>query len=249
MVSLVVKKNKNKKFTWYHWLILCFLVGMVTYRIGIYYLQHNYPDECLIAKFPLFEQPDGVTCGPTAAKMVLKYYGKDIDLKEIRKKAKTDIYVKGNIEIGGTCPEYEEQAIEYFGIPCQLKTMTLNEVKWYVSKNKPVLIVIRSDKNMWHWVVVIGYTKNKMICADPGGGLWRPDNDLFENAWKFTKDMEGVDCTVKCFACKGTGYYFEYLGPLGKCDLCGGGGELPDWHEIMVEWSGLQGNVGIVPRI
>jgi hypothetical protein len=229
-------------------LVLGLLVGLSTYWIGMTYFKYYYEEEYEIKDFPLMVQPDGVTCGPVAAQMVLKYYGKDISLKEVRKVAKTDVYIKGDIEIGGTAPEYEKIALDYFGVPCKFKSMKLNELKWHVSENRPVLVVVRSGENMWHWIVATGYTAETVIFSDPADGKrWEYSNERFNNCWSFKADMEGNDCTISCYLCKGSGYIIQGIGPLGKCDLCGGLGTLPDWHEILVEWGELRGHMAIVP--
>lgn len=231
------------------WIVLCVLTAVVTYRIGVHIL-YNYPDNHEIENFPLYTQPDGVTCGPTAIQMVLKYYGKEIDLKDIRKKAKTDIYVKGDIEIGGTAPEYEQEALEYFGVPCKFKVMNVEEIKWNVSHGRPVLVVMRSGIRMWHWEVVIGYTDNEFILADPSGGeRWIITSDIFEKSWSFLTDLNGVDCSLPCYICRGKGYIFFALNPLFKCDLCNGIGSIPDWYEILTQWGELRGHMAVVPTI
>jgi hypothetical protein len=237
---------KTKTFIW---LVIIAAAIIIAHQIDERTKTRFYPANYEIKDFPLCVQPDGLTCGPTAIKMVLKYYGHEVELKEIRKKAKTDLYVKNGIEVGGTQPEYERIAMEDLGVPCKIKSIDINFLKFFVSQNKPVITCVRSGGRLWHWVVVIGYTPDSIIIADPGDGSRQtlPTN-RFENAWSFVSDLDGTDLTNSCKACNGTGYWSDVLGPLGKCAVCDGTGKQPDWYCVLVEWGELRGHVAVIPN-
>jgi uncharacterized protein YvpB len=222
----------NKKW----WLVFLFLL------LGIIFWwprQIEYSPEAKIVDFPLYEQPDNITCGPTSLRMLLKYYGKECSLDEIRKKAKTDFYVKDGYEIGGTTMQNMKIALNHFGVPSTIKNGNMNYLRWYIDQGRPPIILLRSGiDNSWHFVVAVGYTKDKITIADPGDGLLAEySNEPFERAWSFTHDLYYEESALKdCWFCGGDGRTpdWVWLGPIGKCDNCNGSGKLPDiWWIIM----------------
>lgn len=230
------------------------ILSFLAILLGIAYYLHKqeekfeFPESYEIANFPLYAQPDGVTCGPTSLKMILKYYGKDHTLEEIRNKTKTDFYVKDGVEIGGTTPEYMEIALNHFGVACYSETCDIDKLKWYVSQGRTPAVMVRSGKRLWHWVVVTGYTKYAIITADPSGGKREElPISIFKNAWDFTGDLHGRNVTTTCPVCEGDGLIVDW-GPFGKCDVCGGDGKLPDLWWFLVELGEAKGNVLIVPK-
>lgn len=236
-----------KKFgTWKWMVVLAVLIGIAYQIDGL--VTKNYPSKHEIKDFTMYDQPDGVSCGPTSAMMVLKHYGHKRTLDEIRKIARTDWYMKSGIEIGGTTPEYMVKALENFGVPAKLVVSDMNELRWYVSQNRSPIALVRSGKKTWHFVVVIGYTKDSIITADPSGAKREVlSNSVFEGAWKFESDLYGRDMTTKCPICGGDGTFSKWLGPLGKCDVCAGTGKLPDWWWLLIELGEAKGYMLIVP--
>jgi predicted double-glycine peptidase len=236
--------KKSKKWRWV--VILAIFLG-VTYQIQ-QFATGSFPPVYEIKNFPLFTQPDGISCGPSSLKMLLEHYGKPLNLDLIRKQTRTDYYIKDDIEIGGTTQEYMTAALEYFDVPATMMTADIDNLKWYVSQGRPPAALVRSGDKYWHWVVVIGYTEDTVITADPGGGKRKVlPTKQFENAWNFTSDLHGRDLTKKCLVCGGSGTINEYLGPFGICDLCGGLGKLPDWYWILVALGESRGYVIVVP--
>ena len=233
--------------TW-KWIIILGVFLAIIYQAE-QLITKPFPLAYEIENFPLFAQSDGISCGPTSLRMLLKHYGKSLDLAEIRKQTKTDYYVKDDIEIGGTMPEYMEVALEHFGVSARLVTANVDKLKWYVSQDRPPVALVRSGDKYWHWVVIIGYIEDTIIIADPGGGKREVlPAKQFENAWNFTSDLSGRDLTKKCPICKGLGKMHTNLGPFGICDLCGGSGSLPDWYWILVELGEAKGYTIIVPN-
>jgi predicted double-glycine peptidase len=230
------------------WVIcmLCLLL-VISYHVGKS-TSESFPISHEIKDFPLFAQPDSVSCGPSSLKMLLQKYGKNLKLEEIRKKTKTDYYVKDDVRIGGTTPKYMEIALNFFDVSAKMMTIDINDLKWYVSQNRPPVALVRSDDKYWHWIVVIGYTKDEIIMADPGGGKRKVLSiEKFENAWNFTSDLSGTNLTKNCPVCNGSGK-INNLGPFGICDWCGGSGRVPDWYWILVELGEVKGYIVIVPN-
>jgi ABC-type bacteriocin/lantibiotic exporter with double-glycine peptidase domain len=134
-----------KKFRGWKWLGIMAIMAIIAYQLKKA-SDRNYPNSYEIKDFGLFEQPDNISCGPSSVKMVLKHYGYVHSLDEVRKIARTDWYVKDDLEIGGTTPEFIERAMEYFGIKAILTTGNLEDIKWYVSQNRPPIALVRSGR-------------------------------------------------------------------------------------------------------
>ena len=81
--------------------------------------------------------------------------------------------------------------MDKFGIPSTMQKGRLIDIKYYVSQNRPIIVLLRSGYQYWHYVVVIGYTETKLTIADPGGYKHDMDNETFLNAWNFYADMQG----------------------------------------------------------
>lgn len=201
----------------------------------------NYSPEAEISGFPLYEQPDGISCGPTSLRMLLEFYGKKHSLEEIRKKTRTDFYVKGGYEIGGTTIENIKAGMDSFGLSSTIHTGSMHDLRWYVDQGRPPIVLLRSGMgNLFHYVVVIGYTENTIIVADPGyGERTEYSNEQFERAWSYTHELYSGETTlVDCWVCGGDGRKFDWLGPFGSCDNCAGSGKLHDIWWIMMETMG-----------
>jgi len=221
------------------------LAGMIIFTLWPEFLTHKAP-ECKLKNFIVIQQPDQISCGPTSCAMVLKYYGKNVSIEEIKKIAKTTWYKSKEAEIGMTAPEYIETALKHFGVSSKLKIGNLNDLKAYIEQNRPPIVLLRSGKATWHYVVVIGYSPTKFTIADPGGYEHTMENSLFENAWNFSSDMNGAEVTNSCKFCQGSGKIAGIPGPLGKCDNCAGTGKTDILVQIL-NLADVKGNMLIVP--
>jgi ABC-type bacteriocin/lantibiotic exporter with double-glycine peptidase domain len=185
--------------------------------------------------------------------MVLEKYGFKIDLQTIKKHAKTEWY-KGKIwgkesEIGLTTPDYLQLAMNNLGIKSEIKRGSVDQLKYYVDQKRPPVVLVRSGKNLWHYVVVIGYTEKTMIVADPSGGRREiMSNKIFINSWNYSTDMSGKEISKKCEICNGTGKISFLPNPFGKCDSCGGTGRLSDLWLNLYLLSGYSNNMMIIPK-
>lgn len=154
----------------------------------------TYPDSHKIDAFVVYRQPDGITCGPTSCSMLLNYYGKKVSVEEAKEKALTKWFEHDGNDVGMTLPDYVAFTMKSFGVPSKLEASNIHRLKYYVSENRPPIVLLRSGKKTWHYVVVIGYMKDKIIIADPGWGkqVTMPI-DNFEGAWDFSTDMRGEE--------------------------------------------------------
>lgn len=193
-------------------------------------LRHSYPEVSLIAFTILLKQPDSITCGPASTTMVLNRYGIDVELDEVKIKTKTEWFQYGRNPIGMTTPDFICSAMDSFGIPVKSKRGSIDELKYFISSGRPVIVLIRSGQTTWHYVVVVGYTKDAIVIANPSSGeieMMKIEN--FMGSWNFTSNMKGVSIVPKCEFCKGDGKITDInVGPLTTCPLCEGRGILPD---------------------
>jgi predicted double-glycine peptidase len=132
-----------------------------------------------ILDFPSVRQTYDYSCGAGAVQAVLAYYGKDYRESQLIELLKTD-------KDEGT---YVKDIVNFFrseGLTTDVKQhMTKNDLYNYIDRNIPVIVLIQawgkeSDfnnhyRNTWndgHFVVVIGYTGNDIVCSDPA--LFKP---------------------------------------------------------------------------
>lgn len=191
----------------------------MAYRLSYNDAHAKMPPVYKIENFPLETQPDGITCGPTSCLMVMKYYGHDLTLDKVKAKTKTEWFKHEGQEVGMTDPYYIESAMKALNLPVTLMHGDLKSLKKHISEDKPVIILIRSSRLTWHYVVAIGYTETEVVIADPAYGKTRSvENSILLNAWSFSSDIRGNK--MPSF----------------------------DWIRILVEWSEARGYTLIVPK-
>jgi len=211
--------------------------------------QYTYPEVHEIVFETLIEQPDDITCGPTSTTMVLNRYGIDVKLNDVESKTKTEWFHYGRKPVGMTSPEFIASAMTHFGVSAKLKRGSIAELKYYVSTGKPVIVLVRSGQTTWHYVVVVGYTKEIIIIANPSSGkVEMMKAKHFIGSWEFTMDMSGNDMSVECAFCKGSGKITNInAGPLTTCPLCDGHGTSPDVLASLLKSAEVHPKTMIVP--
>ncbi|MBU0907687.1 MAG: C39 family peptidase [Nanoarchaeota archaeon] len=123
-----------------------------------------------ILNFPKLRQVYDHDCGSTAAQSVLAYYGIDIRGDRIMKLAKTSNC--------GTPTKGILKVLRKYNLKCISQKMSISQVKRFLDKEIPVILLIQAwsakkdvdwenDWNDGHYVVAIGYSKNKMYFEDP----------------------------------------------------------------------------------
>ncbi|MDP4223798.1 MAG: C39 family peptidase [Bacteroidota bacterium] len=124
--------------------------------------------------FPNTRQSFDYSCGPGAVQAVMAYYGKEFRESELIDLLKTD-------KTDGTLVKEIVRFLNSQGLSVDVKEhMTKDELLRYVDKKIPVITLIQAwgseadfnnhYKETWndgHFVVVIGYTRNDVICSDP----------------------------------------------------------------------------------
>jgi len=123
-----------------------------------------------IISLPQLRQTYSYDCGAKALQTVLVYYG--IEIREDR-----IIRIAGTSKEGTPIKGIINAAKEY-GLETDSRQMTIEEIKKYLKKNIPVIIVLQAwtkkKKVNWekdwidgHYVVAIGYTRDKILFEDP----------------------------------------------------------------------------------
>lgn len=177
---------KRKKFS----ILGLILLGLIAY---LNYIPSYYPPSFTIQNFPLLKQPDNITCGPTSTAMLLNYYGCNATIDEVKKKTKTQwISYKGE-SIGMTAPDLVLYALNHFNIPSKIYRTSVDKIKYFVSQNRPPILLVRSGLKTWHYVVVVGYDQQDFLLADPAiGNIRKISLKDLEDAWSFKGDLRGV---------------------------------------------------------
>ncbi|WP_029520671.1 C39 family peptidase [Persephonella sp. IF05-L8] len=107
---------------------------------------------------PFVKQQSGF-CGPAALSSVFKYYGKNISQEEIGKK----VYIP---KLKGALITSLQNYAREKGFKTILKKGNLEDIKKYIDKNIPVIVLV--DLGFWviskpHYIVVVGYDKDGFI--------------------------------------------------------------------------------------
>lgn len=118
--------------------------------------------------FPFYKQPDAKDCGPTCLRIIAKYYGKLISLKDIRDFSETTRSGSNLLKLS--------EAAESIGF----KTIGA-KLNFHKLKNAPLPLIVHWDNN--HFVVVYRIKKNKVYISDPSYGLISFSKEDFIGRW------------------------------------------------------------------
>jgi ABC-type bacteriocin/lantibiotic exporter with double-glycine peptidase domain len=152
----------------------------------------TYPPTYQTPDFCYLQQPDGITCGPTSLAMLLNWYGNAATVEEVKNACKTKWFRFQGNDVGMTSPDSIPFAMWRWGISGRMGVGDLRLLKYYVSRGRPPIVLLRSSEQTWHYVVVIGYDEQNVVIANPGSGNKETlSNANFQGAWDFTSDMEG----------------------------------------------------------
>jgi hypothetical protein len=122
----------------------------------------------------------------------LNWYGNAATVEEVKNACKTKWFRFQGNDVGMTSPDSIPFAMWRWGISGRMGVGDLRLLKYYVSRGRPPIVLLRSSEQTWHYVVVIGYDEQNVVIANPGSGNKETlSNANFQGAWDFTSDMEG----------------------------------------------------------
>jgi len=116
-------------------------------------------------EIPYYKQEEDYTCGPTAVKMVLGFYG----VKESVENLKNKCHVS---ETKGTTRANMIKVLKNFGLHVHAHAdASLEEVGELLKKRKAVVVNFREpSSNEGHYAVVRGFKGGKIFLRDPYNG-------------------------------------------------------------------------------
>ncbi|SNR22787.1 ATP-binding cassette, subfamily B [Flavobacterium sp. ov086] len=122
-----------------------------------------------IKPFPFYKQPDAKDCGPTCLRIIAKYYGKVIELQQIRNLSET---TREGSSLLGLSDAGEALGFRTLGIKNNFETL----------KNEMPLPCIVHWNNQ-HFVVVYKMKQDKVYVSDPSHGLIIYSKEEFIKFW------------------------------------------------------------------
>ncbi|WP_281322866.1 peptidase domain-containing ABC transporter [Flavobacterium aestivum] len=119
-------------------------------------------------KFPNYKQADSKDCGPTCLKIIAKYYGKSINIQELRDYSETTREGSNLLFLSDAA---EKIGFRTLGVKLNLKS--LDEV--------PLPCVLHWNKE--HYVILYNIKKGRYFISDPGFGLIDYSESDFIKFW------------------------------------------------------------------
>lgn len=164
-----------------------------------------------MSKFPFYKQPDEMDCGPTCLRMVAKYYGKSVNLQELRSLAET---TRQGSSILGISDAAEKIGIRTTGVKVTYKELT-----------EEASLPCIAHWNQKHFVVIYKIKKDLIYIADPAHGLITYKKQDFLKSWLSDANQgilllleptpefnaEKKSDTAKDTTPKGFAFLFQYL--------------------------------------
>lgn len=182
--------------------------------------------------------------------MLLQYYGVTVGVNKLKEIAGTRLFKVGEDEVGFTWPSKVQKSLTKFGLESTLeKEAKLDDVVKSIEDNRPPIVLVRSSRKTWHYVVAIGHRQERIFkLADPLGYTYWLSAQTFQQAWAFDGDLRGNEITGRaCKICRGKGKV-----GFAKCLICGGDGELPDMYRSIVQTNLIERvktNTMITPKL
>lgn len=153
---------------------------------------YDYPESHAISGVLPLKQPDNITCGPTSMAMVLNFYGQKASIEEVKNIAHTHWFFLKGKSVGMTAPDLLAKSGAYFGVNFNVEFGTADSLKQTISRNIPVILLVRSGEKIWHYIVITGYGPDYFLVNDPGCG-WnlKVSEQVIMDSWAFDADLSG----------------------------------------------------------
>ena len=139
-------------------------------------LEKNDENAIKLINYPATRQSTGDACGIVCTQTMLEYYGENHREDELVKYVRADQVTMSDDKNDANA----EKIIKFFeeekGFKVDAREMTINDLISYIDRDIPVIVMIQAYGDMedysseWrsgHYVVAIGYTRNKMLFEDP----------------------------------------------------------------------------------
>lgn len=147
------------------------------------------PSAYSIKKFPHIRQNDNYSCATTSLAMVMSYYdGNRYQKSEVWDASGSSVAAITARRTGGNDMPGLGRASEAFGFTNYefVQGMTLDQLKYLITQDIPVVVNIRNfSQPYYHAVVAIGYDDSGVIFADPAywGASYHKDYGTFMTHW------------------------------------------------------------------
>lgn len=115
---------------------------------------------------PYFSQEKNTTCGVACLRMVMAFYGKDIEESELEEACETGW-------LGNTCGELVQGVQEYGFEAEETENISADYVKTILRKNHPIIALLDAAilyggiEGFGHFVVITGLEDDKICYNDP----------------------------------------------------------------------------------
>lgn len=120
-------------------------------------------------KFPFYQQPDTMDCGPTCLRMVAKHFKRTISLEKIRRLSDT---TRSGSSLKNIADAAEKIGFKTLGVKIDFKSL---------AEEAPLPCIVFWNEN--HFIVVHKIKKNKVYVADPAHGLLSYTQQEFIDNW------------------------------------------------------------------
>ena len=119
-------------------------------------------------KYPIFLQDNENSCGAYCIKMLLSFYKRDDEIKNIKKRCRL---TKEGITVYGLIQVLKEYHLEAKAYQCEFKHL-------FEEVNCPVIIHLKQD-DLYHYVVLYKIKDEYFLVGDPAKGLIKMSYEIF----------------------------------------------------------------------
>jgi ATP-binding cassette, subfamily B, bacterial len=132
--------------------------------------------------FPFVKQLDKMDCGPACISMVLKHYGINATIREIRSNTRTQ---RDGTSIKSIC-----DALESYNLNCLPVKININILR----TQAPLPTIIITNDN--HFIIIYKITTRNIYVADPAFGLIKYSKPDFESLWQ-DENQNGIAILIE----------------------------------------------------
>lgn len=133
--------------------------------------------------FPLILQETTVDCGPVCLKMIGKFYGRELDLNNLKTFAKQDTL---GTSLAGLSAAADSCGLKNLGIKVPFETLV---------EKVPLPVIVHWKQQ--HYVVVYRIQTDKIYIADPALGKMEYTREEFCDSWYLPGEAQGVAMVIE----------------------------------------------------